>query len=155
MSFPTRGRQLQGSLVIIVSEIDVSTEFQQQWHLLSTILSDCCMQRTVTPSASIYSGPWQEKQYNIQETVGRHLFAGRHSKWDTSLYVAGPLSRLPVRADSWCREESPGETIHSLDQLHETTGTSHTCYCLHTHTHTQFNVGGLTILLQLVCHILK
>lgn len=62
------------------------------------------------------------------------LFAGRHSKWDTSLYAVGPLSRLPVRADSWCREESPGETIHSLDQLHETTGTSRTCYCLHTHT---------------------
>lgn len=71
---------------------------------------------------------------------------------ETSLYAAGPLSRLPVRADSWCREESPGETIHSLDQLHETTGTSHTCYCLHTHT--QFNFGGLTIPLQLVGHIL-
>lgn len=86
---------------------------------------------------------------------GRETFVIWHSKLDTSLYAVGPLSRLPVHADSWCREESPGETIHSLDQLRETTGTSHTCYCLHTHTHTLFNVGGLTIPLQLLCHILK
>lgn len=53
---------------------------------------------------------------------------------NTDLCAAGSLSRLAVGADSWHREESPGETSHSLDLLRETTGTSHTCYCLRTHS---------------------
>lgn len=60
----TRGRQFQGSLVIIVSKINISAKFQQERHLLSTILPDCCMQRAVTPSACIYSGSWQHIMQN-------------------------------------------------------------------------------------------
>lgn len=66
----TRGRQFQGSLVIIVSEIDIGAEFQQECHLLSTVLPDCCMQRAVTPSACIYFGSWQQIMHN---SVNWHL----------------------------------------------------------------------------------
>lgn len=52
------------------------------------------------------------------------------------LCPAESLSKLCVGGGSSCREESPSGTLHSLDQLHETAGTLHTGYYLHTHTQT-------------------
>lgn len=83
----TRGRQFQGSLVIIVSEIDISAEFQQERHLLSTILPDCCMQGTVTLFACIYFGSWQ----HIMPNSGN---------WERCL----TLANLSVPLVLWCNE---------------------------------------------------
>lgn len=82
-----RGRQFQGSLVIIVSQIDISAEFQQERHLLSTILPDCCMQWAVIPSACIYSGSWQ----HIRQNSGN---------WERCL----TLVNLSLHAALWCNE---------------------------------------------------
>lgn len=67
------------------------------------------------------------------------------------LCAAGSLSRLCVDVDSSCREESPSGTLHSLDLLHETAGTLHTCYCLHTHTQ-WISIGKHSMLSDAQCH---